>query len=87
MWYFSSYRRESLIGGRYVKKLSIVFWVLAILLSDIMLAYNYCDLLWGGKYAGYSAPASTAFLYAIPFAIGMIVSIVLAIICRKKAAK
>lgn len=81
---------ESLIGGRYVKKLSIVFWVLAILLSDIMcavVAYNYCDLLWGGKYAGYSAPASTAFLYAIPFAIGMIVSIVLAIICRKKAAK
>ena len=90
MWYFSSYRIESLIGGRYVKKLSIVFWVLAILLSDIMcavVAYNYCDLLWGGKYAGFSAPASTAFLYAIPFAIGMIVSIVLAIICRKKAAK
>ncbi len=73
-----------------MKKLSIVFWVLATLLSDIMcavVAYNYCDLLWGGKYAGYSAPASTAFIYAIPFALGIIVSIVLAVICGKKAIK
>jgi hypothetical protein len=73
-----------------MKKLSIVFWVLAVLLSDIMCAvtaYNYCDLQWGGKYAGYSAPASTAFIYAIPFALGIIVSIVLAIICGKKAIK
>ncbi len=73
-----------------MRKLSIVFWILAVLLSDIMCAvtaYNYCDLQWGGKYAGYSAPASTAFLYAIPFALGIIVSIVLAIICGKKAIK
>jgi len=73
-----------------VKRLSIVFWILAALLSDIMcavVAYNYCDLLWGGKYAGYSAPASTAFIYAIPFAIGIIISLVLAVICWKKAAK
>ncbi len=48
-----------------MKKLSAVLWILAVLLSDIMCAvtaYNYCDLQWGGKYAGYSAPASTAFL-------------------------
>ncbi len=73
-----------------MKKLSIVFWVLAVLLSDIMCAvtaYNYCDLQWGGKYAGYSAPASTAYIYAIPFALGIIVSIVLAIVCGKKAIK
>ena len=73
-----------------MKKLSVVFWVLAALLSDCMcavVAYNYCDLLWGGKYAGYSAPADTAFLYAIPFAVGITISIVLAIFCRKKAAK
>lgn len=73
-----------------MKKLSIVFWVLAALLSDVMctvVAYNYCALQWGGKYAGYSAPASTAFIYAIPFALGIIVSIVLAIICGKKAIK
>lgn len=70
-----------------MKKLSIIFGTLAVLLSDIMcavIAYNYCDLLWGGKYAGYSAPASTAFVYAIPYAIGIIVSLVLAIVFRKK---
>lgn len=73
-----------------MKKLSVFLWVLAALLSDVMcavVAYIYCDLLWGGKYAGYSAPASTAFIYAVPFAIGIIVCIALAIICRKKAAK
>ena len=73
-----------------MKKLSIVFWVLAALLSDVMcavIAYNYCDLQWSGKYAGYSAPASTAFIYAIPFTLSIIVSIVLAIICVKKAIK
>ena len=74
-----------------MKKLSFAFWALAALLSDAMCAivasYNYCDLLWGGKYAGYSAPASTAFIYAIPFAISIIVCIALAIICWKKAVK
>ena len=71
-----------------MKKLSIIFGVLAVLLSDIMCAvvsYNYCDLLWGRQYAGYSAPASTAFVYAIPFVIGIIVCVVLAIVFRRKA--
>ena len=71
-----------------MKRLSIIFSTLAVLLSDIMcavVAYNYCDLLWGGQYAGYSAPASTAFVYVIPYAIGIIVSVVLAIIFRKKS--
>ena len=71
-----------------MKKLYIIFGVLAVLLSDIMcavVAYNYCDLLWGGQYAGYSAPASTAFVYAIPFVIGIIVCVVLAIVFRRKA--
>ena len=68
-----------------MKKLSIIFSTLAVLLSDIMcavVAYNYCDLLWGGQYVGYSAPASTAFVYVIPYGIGIIVSVVLAIIFR-----
>ncbi len=57
-----------------MKKLSVCFWVLAVLLSDIMCAvvtWNYCSMLWGIKYAGYSAPVSTAFLLAIPFVIGI----------------
>ena len=71
-----------------MKKLSIIFGVLAVLLSDIMcavVAYNYCDLLWGGQYAGYGVPASTAFVYAIPFVIGIIVCVILAIVFRRKA--
>lgn len=75
-------------GVMHMKKLSIIFSILAVLLSDIMcavVAYYYCDLLWGRQYAGYSAPASTAFVYVIPYAIGIIVSVVLAIIFRKKS--
>ena len=39
-----------------MKKLSVLFGALAVLLSDVMcavVAYNYCNLLWGGRYAGY----------------------------------
>lgn len=71
-----------------MKHLSRFFLIVAVLLSDVMcavVAYNYCDLLWGGKNAGYSAPASTAFIYAIPFGIGIIVSIVPAVFFSKKS--
>ena len=54
-----------------MKALSRTFAVLAILLSDVMcaaVAFNYCDMLWGIRYASYSAPASTAFLLVIPYA-------------------
>ena len=70
-----------------MKKLSYLFTALAIVLSDIMcfvVAYNYRDMLCGIEHAGYSAPASTAFLYAIPFVVGIIVCAVLAIRFRKE---
>ncbi len=70
-----------------MKKLSYLFTALAIVLSDIMcfvVAYNYRDMLCGIEHAGYSAPASIAFLYAIPFVVGIIVCAVLAIRFRKK---
>ena len=73
-----------------MKRRSIIFGIVAVLLSDIMcavVAYGYCDLLWGGQYAGYSTPPSTAFVYAIPFAIGIVISVVLALAFRKKAIK
>lgn len=73
-----------------MKILSTVFGALAILLSDIMcavVAYNYCELLWGGKYAGYSAPASTAFLLAVPYLIGIVICIVLSVVFKKRAEK
>ena len=71
-----------------MKTLSTVFWILAVLLSDVMcavVAYNYCDMVWGIKYAGYSAPASVAFLTAIPFIIAIVVCIILALFFKKKA--
>lgn len=74
-------------GVMHMKKLSIIFGILAVLLSDIMcavVAYNYCHLLWSGRYAGGSAPANTAFIYAIPYILGIIISAVLAIVFRKK---
>ncbi len=73
-----------------MKKLSVIFGTLAVLLSDMMCAvaaYHYCDLLWGKQLAGYSAPAGAAFVYAIPYAIAILISVVLAIVFRKKAAK
>lgn len=71
-----------------MKTLSTVFCVLAILLSDVMcavVAYNYCNMKWGIEYAGYSAPASVAFLTAIPYAVGIIVCVVLTLVFKKKA--
>ncbi|MBQ6334312.1 MAG: hypothetical protein IJI46_04510 [Erysipelotrichaceae bacterium] len=71
-----------------MKKLYICFLILAVLLSDIMcavIAYNYCDMLWGIKYAGYSAPASVAFYTGIPYLIGIVICIALAIYFRKKS--
>lgn len=72
-----------------MKTLSTVFWIMAVLLSDVMcavVAYNYCDMVWGIKYAAYSAPARTAFVYAIPFVIAIAVCVVLAVFFKKKAA-
>ncbi len=69
-----------------MKKVSCFFAVLAILLSDILcavVAYNYCALQWGGRYAGYSAPPSTAFICAVPFGIGILCCIFLARFFRK----
>ena len=69
--------------------MSAVFGVLAVLLSDVMCAvaaFNYCDMLWGIRYAGYSAPANTAFLTAVPYVIGIIVCVILAVFFRRKTA-
>lgn len=72
-----------------MKILSNLFLVLAVLLSDVMcavVAYNYCNMVWGIKYAYYSAPASTAFLVAIPFIIAIVVCVVIALYFKKRTA-
>ena len=65
----------------------LVFALAAILLSDVLcavIAYTYCALQWGSRYAGYSAPAGTAFLYAIPFGIGIAACLLLALFFHRK---
>ena len=72
-----------------MKILSNLFLVLAVHLSDVMcavVAYNYCNMLWGIKYAYFSAPASTAFLVAIPFIIAIVVCVVIALYFKKRTA-
>ena len=71
-----------------MKKLSILFLVLSLILSHLMCIFvtsNYCSMLCGIEHQGFSAPASTAFLYAIPFIIGIIACTVLANIFYKKS--
>jgi len=70
-----------------MKKISNIFIALAILLSDVMcavVAYNYCAMQLGTKYGINSAPASVAFLYAIPFGIAIVVCAVAAVVLRKR---
>ena len=67
--------------------MSYLFTALAIVLSDIMcfaVAFNYRGMLCGIEHEGYSAPASIAFLTAIPFLIGIVACVILAIKYRKK---
>ena len=69
-----------------MKKLSRLFFALALLLSHTMcavVAYNYGYLLYG-PLIGTSAPAYVAFFYAIPFLV--VISICLAlstVFCKK----
>ena len=70
-----------------MKALSVVFRILAVILSDVMcavVAYRYCGMVWGIRCAGYSAPASTAFLTAIPFAAAIAVCAFAAWFCGRK---
>lgn len=71
-----------------MKKLSYMFIAIAIILSDIMcadIAYNYANILCGIEHKGYSAPASIAFLAAIPYGIGILACIVIAYVLYKKS--
>lgn len=71
----------------YMKKLSYLFTALATVLCCIMcavVAYAYRDILCAIEHAGFSAPASIAFFYSIPFVIGIIVCAILALYFRKK---
>ena len=70
------------------KVLAICFLVIALIISHIMcvhVAFAYCNLLWGIKYAGFSAPAYVAFFLLIPYLVGIVVTLIIALIFWKKA--
>ena len=70
--------------------ISTIFWVISALLTNVMfasVAYNYSSMICGIEYKGFSAPASVAYLLGIPYLIGIIVCVVLAIIFQKKSKK
>ena len=69
-----------------MKKISSVFGLLAILLTNVMVAvvaYNYGAMKVGVEYGGYGAPAHSVFLYAIPFLVGILACIVVAVRFKK----
>lgn len=58
------------------QSLAYLFAALAVLLSNVMcaaVAYGYCDMQWGIRYGGCSAPASVAFLLCIPYGAGTVI--------------
>lgn len=59
-----------------MKLLRKLFIALALVLSHAMcavVAWIYRDIVCGIEHKGFSAPADVAFLYAIPFAVGILV--------------
>ena len=70
-----------------MKTAETILWLAAALLSNVMcavVAYNWCALEWGGRYAGYSAPPDTALLYAIPFLVGIAGCVTGALLCKRR---
>ncbi len=71
-----------------MKKLFYLFTALAILLSNIMcavVAYSYREIVCWIQHDLYAAPAYIAFLYIIPFAVAIIICIILAVVFYKKS--
>ena len=74
-----------------MRKVSMILRICALILSHAMcaaVAWEYCSLLWAGRYAGASAPAYVALFLAIPFLIGIGACLLLAHwFCRKAGAE
>ena len=73
-----------------MKKLTVLFAALSVLLSDVMCAvtaYAWCDMEWGGRYLGYSAPPETALIHAIPYLFGIVLCVIIAVVFAKKAKR
>ena len=72
------------------KVLRNTFTTLALVLSHwtcIVVAFNYANMLCMIEHDGFSAPASTAFVIAIPYYIGIAICVVLALAFNNIARK
>ncbi len=70
------------------KIISRIFGISAIVLLCAMcsiVAYEYADMLWAGRYFMTSAPPWVAFFLAIPFAIAISICFVLHLFFKKKS--
>ena len=70
------------------KILRNVFTVLTLILSHwtcIVVASGYANMLCGIEHKGFSAPANTVFLLAIPYYVGIAICAVLALVFNKKS--
>ena len=75
---------------RKFKALRNIFTVIALILSHTMcavVAFEYCNNLWSIEYKGFSAPADVAFINVIPYGVGIIICVVLALVFNSKARK
>lgn len=73
-----------------MKKIAYALFAAAVLLFGAMCAvtaYQYRDILCGMQHMGYSVPPSAAFLYAIPFLIGIAACAAVGIMLMKKSEK
>lgn len=69
------------------KFLRNLFITLSLILSHIMCAdtaFNYAGMLCGIEHKGFSAPANVALILAVPYGIGIVVCVILAIIFDRK---
>ncbi len=65
-----------------------IFTALALILSHVMcadVAYSYASMLCAIEHKGFSASADTVFLFAVPYAILIIICVILALVLNKKA--
>lgn len=71
-----------------MKTISRLFLLIAVILSHIMcavVAYNYCNMEWEIKVGGTSAPVEIAYLYSIPFLIGIVLCLIGVFYFKKKS--
>lgn len=72
------------------KALAALCVLISLILSHAMcanVAFQYCNMLWGIEYMGYSAPADVAFLLAIPYGAGIIAAWAAAFVLWRKYQK